>query len=107
MPWAWAMLHMIAGVTAAPRWQWSSARGTFRDSVRAIWPEDRRSRGVIVGARATSVQAVRRRLERRGTRAERGTFVRLHGFRIPGTVPADHGCRVARGDAAAGARRTT
>src|SRR4029079_16609055 len=30
------MLHMIAGVTAPPRWQWSSASGTFRESWRAI-----------------------------------------------------------------------
>src|SRR5262249_2320706 len=37
MPWEWAMPHMIAGVTAAPRWQWSSARGTVRDRVRGIW----------------------------------------------------------------------
>src|SRR6476619_625532 len=36
MPWAWAMLHMMAGVTAPPRWQWSSASGTFRESWRAI-----------------------------------------------------------------------
>src|SRR6266576_3930765 len=36
MPWAWAMLHMIAGVTAPPRWQWSSASGIFRESWRAI-----------------------------------------------------------------------
>src|SRR5690242_4018044 len=34
------MLHMIAGVTAPPRWQWSSASGTFRESRRAIEPED-------------------------------------------------------------------
>src|SRR4051812_15772665 len=36
MPWAWAMFHMIAGVTAPPRWQWSSASGIFRESWRAI-----------------------------------------------------------------------
>src|SRR4029079_4816944 len=36
MPWAWAMLHMIAGVTAPPRWQWSSASGILRESWRAI-----------------------------------------------------------------------
>ena len=30
------MPHMIAGVTAPPRWQWSSASGTFRESGRAI-----------------------------------------------------------------------
>src|SRR5215212_4418302 len=34
MPWAWAIPHMIAGVTAAPRWQWSSARGILRESWR-------------------------------------------------------------------------
>ena len=28
------MPHMIAGVTAAPRWQWSSASGTVRGSCR-------------------------------------------------------------------------
>ena len=36
MPWAWAMPHMIAGVTAPPRWQWSSASGILRESCRAI-----------------------------------------------------------------------
>src|SRR6185437_11773125 len=29
---------MIAGVTAPPRWQWSSASGTLRDSGRVIRP---------------------------------------------------------------------
>src|SRR5688500_2391007 len=38
MPCAWAMPHMIAGVTAAPRWQWSSASGTVRGRVRGIGP---------------------------------------------------------------------
>src|SRR5260221_6339651 len=30
------MLHMIAGVTAPPRWQWSSASGILRESCRTI-----------------------------------------------------------------------
>src|SRR4051794_28453561 len=30
------MLHMIAGVTAPPRWQWSSASGILRERSRAI-----------------------------------------------------------------------
>ena len=38
MPWAWAIDHMIAGVTAAPRWQWSSASGTLRLRVLGIDP---------------------------------------------------------------------
>src|SRR6266550_4601198 len=33
MPWAWAMPHMIAGVTAAPRWTWSSVRGVWWSSL--------------------------------------------------------------------------
>src|SRR5262245_17766378 len=36
MPWAWAMLHMIAGVTAPPRWQWSSASWILRECWGAI-----------------------------------------------------------------------
>src|SRR5215218_9399930 len=37
MPCEWAIPHMIAGVTAAPRWQCSSASGTVRGSWRAIF----------------------------------------------------------------------
>src|SRR5437016_5596698 len=33
MPWAWAMPHMIAGVTAAPRWTCSSVRGVWGSSL--------------------------------------------------------------------------
>src|SRR5690349_20604653 len=40
MPWEWAMPHMIAGVTAAPRWQWSSASGVVLGSDRVILVED-------------------------------------------------------------------
>src|SRR6476660_5404544 len=33
MPWAWAMPHMMAGVTAAPRWTWSSVSGVWGSSL--------------------------------------------------------------------------
>src|SRR5664279_586175 len=36
MPCSWAMPHMMAGVTAPPRWQWSSASGIRRGSWRTI-----------------------------------------------------------------------
>src|SRR3990172_2231546 len=42
MPCEWAIPHMIAGVTAAPRWQWSSASGIDRDRWRTINAEDTR-----------------------------------------------------------------
>src|SRR5205814_10094718 len=42
MPWAWAMPHMIAGVTAAPRWTWSSVSGVWRSSL---------GRGMLLGER--------------------------------------------------------
>src|SRR5437868_2891867 len=42
MPWAWAMPHMIAGVTAAPRWTWSSVSGVWRSSL---------GRGMLLGDR--------------------------------------------------------
>src|SRR5262245_33856193 len=32
MPWAWALLHMIAAVTAQPRWQWNSASWILRET---------------------------------------------------------------------------
>src|SRR6185503_18158776 len=63
MPWAWAMPHMIAGVTAPPRWQCSSARDSFRESWRAIpagYPPARRTgarrslAGLLVTARGWS-----------------------------------------------------
>src|SRR2546423_13021329 len=48
MPWEWAIPHMIAGVTAPPRWQWSSASGMLRGSSRTMTRGYRRpaSRGV-------------------------------------------------------------
>src|SRR5947207_5389105 len=42
MPWEWAIPHMIAGVTAPPRWQWSSASGMLRGSNRTMGREYRR-----------------------------------------------------------------
>src|SRR6476660_6360767 len=42
MPWAWAMPHMMAGVTAAPRWTWSSVSGVWGSSLgRGMLLEDR------------------------------------------------------------------
>src|SRR6266566_1752364 len=42
MPWAWAMPHMMAGVTAAPRWTWSSVSGVWGSSL---------GRGMLLGDR--------------------------------------------------------
>src|SRR4051794_19385398 len=62
MPWEWAIDHMIAGVTAPPRWQWSSANGILRDSCEATPGEyrARRPRGPPLGTpRRSAASAVR------------------------------------------------
>jgi hypothetical protein len=41
---------MIAGVTAPPRWQWSSASGVERDSWRGIDPSIAGRRPELAGA---------------------------------------------------------
>src|SRR6476660_5694451 len=53
------MLHMIAGVTAPPRWQWSSASGILRESWRTIDPS---IAGRTAAVRAVTMRSMDRRL---------------------------------------------
>src|SRR3972149_11091682 len=74
------MPHRIAGVPAAPRWQWSSASGIDRESWGAIRSEDPRSWPGSTGERNDAAIRVERGL-RATRRPELGT-----GDLIPGVI---------------------
>src|SRR3972149_9353310 len=78
------MPHRIAGVPAAPRWQWSSASGIDRESWGAIRSEDPRSWPGSTGERNDAAVRVERGL-RATRRPELGT-----GDLIPGVIARAH-----------------